>query len=457
MSVQTVIKNGTIVSPRGSRRGHLIVDGGVIAGIAEHDGDLPAAETVIDATGLHVLPGLIDPDVKFREPGLEYKEGWDTGSQAAVCGGVTTVIDMPNPVNTVSNLAEFAAKRSAAEGRSYCNYALMAWIDYDRLNELRALADSGVCGFKAALSGPFGKMKLMSSGELLDAWRVVAEIGRRCSLVPESRDIIAHARQKVLAEGRADGLAFRDARPPVAEVEGIARAVALAEFAHVRLSIATLSSAQGVDAVRRAKALGRIDLVAEAKVHYCVIDGSIMDSEGLGSMLAMFPPVRTQEHTDALMAGLVDGTIDMLGTDHSPHTHAEKHYDNRMADIWGATPGWPGVETAASLMLTAVNQGKLTIERYVECQSEAPAKAWGLWPRKGNLAPGADADITIVDLGKAGIFDERRLHSRHKLSPFHGRPFVGAPVYTVIAGRVVARDGDLTTTEPRGQFVPVAV
>lgn len=452
MQVQLLVKNGTIVSPGASRRAHLIVDGGRVLGIVEEQAGLPEARTVIDATGLHVLPGLVDPDVKFREPGLEYKEGWETGSRAAVCGGITTVVDMPNPVVTVLDAEELHAKLRVADGRSFCNYALMASLSPFRLHEVSRLAEAGVCGFRCLLPAAFGPVPVMSSGQILDAFRAVAETGLRCSVLPDTRDIIEHAKAAVRAAGRVDAAGWRDARPPVAEVEGIARSLALAEFTGVKLSIATVAAHQSVAWIRRAKEEGRVDLMAETKPHYCVVDGAIMDSEKLGTMLTMLPPVRTRDHADAILAALADGTIDALGTDHSPHTHAEKRYHDRMTALWDASPGWPGLETTVSLMLTAVNEGRLTIEGYARCHSEAPARAWGLWPRKGRLTAGADADITIVDLKKKGSFDERKMHSRHPLSPFHGRPFAGAPVYTVIAGNIVARNGEVVSDVPTGRF-----
>lgn len=452
MRVQLVVKNATIVSSAGSRRGHLVVDRGIVVGVSERDEGLPEANTLIDGSGLHVLPGLVDPDVKFREPGLEYKEGWDTGSRAAVCGGITTVVDMPNPVEPVCTVKGFEAKLSAARGRSYCNYAVMATISHAQLDEIPRLADAGVCGFRCVLSAVYGPIPVISSGQILDAFRAVAQTGLRCGVIPETKEIIEHFRSRVRAQGRSDGAAWRDARPPAAEVEGIARALALSEFTDVKLVISTVASHESIPWIRRAKTEGRVDLLAETKPHYCVVDGRIMDSERLGTLLTMYPPLRERENADAILSALADGTIDALGTDHSPHTREEKHYQDRMNGLWDASPGWPGLETTVSLMLSAVNEGRLSIERYVGCHSEAPARAWGLWPRKGNLSPGADADVTIVDLRKKGVFDERTLHSRHPFTPFHGRPFTGAPAYTIIAGQVVARDGEIVCREPFGRF-----
>lgn len=449
--MQLVVANGTVVSPAGSRRAHVLVDDGTVVDVVERDDAVPGADTVVDATGLHVLPGLVDPDVNFREPGLEYKEGWLTGSAAAVCGGFTTVMDMPNTGRPTVDADSLDAKLAAAKGRSYCDYAVKASLVPGNAPEIPTLAEAGVCGFRFSLAGTAGAIPGLCSGQILDAWQVAADTGLRCGVHPETREVVDHLRDRLRAAGRTDPAAWREARPPVAEVEGIARALALAEATGVRLALYHVSAAPSVDWVRRAKEGGHVDLVAETNPHYCVVDGEDMD-HGLGTMLTMHPPVRTRDHADATLAALADGTVDVLGTDHSPHTHEEKRYADRMADIWAATPGWPGLETSVSLMLTAVHDGRLSLERYAYCQSEGPARAWNLWPRKGSLRPGADGDITVVDLERRGTFDEATLHSRHRLSPFHGRPYTGAPVCTVVGGQIVARDGELVAETPRGRF-----
>lgn len=449
--MQLVVANGTVVSPMGSRRAHVLVNEGTVVDVVERDDAIPTAEVVVDATDLHVLPGLVDPDVNFREPGLEYKEGWLTGSAAAVCGGFTTVMDMPNVGSPTVDADSLDAKLAAAKGRSYCDYAVKAALVPGNAEEISRLSEAGVCGFRFSLAGTVGAVHGLSSGQILDAWRLAAETGLRCGVHPETREIVDHLRERLRGVGRTDPAAWREARPPVAEVEGIARAFALAEATGVRLALYHVSTSPSVDWVRRAKDDGRIDLVAETNPHYCVVDGEDMD-RGLGTMLTMHPPVRTRDHADATLAALADGAIDVVGTDHSPHTHEEKRYADRMGDVWAATPGWPGLETTVSLMLTAVHDGRLSLERYAYCQSEGPARAWNLWPRKGNLRPGADADITIVDLERRGAFDESALHSRHPLSPFHGRPYTGAPVCTIVGGEVVAQDGELVAETPKGRF-----
>jgi dihydroorotase len=449
-----LIKNGQLVSPNSTFRGHLIIEAGKVAGVLLRDANLPDAQTVIDAAGLYVLPGLIDPHVHFRVPGLEYKEDFNTGSQAAVAGGITTIIDMPNVIPPTATVAALQAKLECADGNAYCDYAIYAVLMEGSAPHVRPLADAGVCGFKIFMGETIGKIDPPSNGEMIDLWKIMADTGLRCGVHAEDNGILFHIRKKLQDAGRTDPLAFLESRPPVAEAEAIQRAILFAREAGSKLMVYHLSSKQGLEIIRRAKQDGDVDVKAETGPHYMLFDGRDMVRMGLGSLLRMNPPVRESEHGEALFRGLLDGTIDVIGTDHSPHTREEKRYDDRLGDIWKPISGWPGVETNVPVMLTVVNQGRMTINHYVKVQSENVARAWQLWPQKGNLAPGADGDVTIVDMNKAGVIDENKLHSKNKLSPWHGWHVKGMPVYTIVRGAVVARDGEVVHQgRPPGEFV----
>lgn len=453
MPVQLLVKNGSIVSPLSVMRGHLVIDEGRVRDILLRDGDLPDAETTIDAEGLHVLPGLIDPHVHFRAPGLEYKEDFGSGSQAAVCGGITTVIDMPNVVPPTADVEALQMKLDCARGRSYCDYAVYGVLVDGSGPHVKPLAEAGVCGFKTFMGDTTGGLQAPVDGELIEQWRVLAETGLRSGVHAEDNGILFHLRDKLRAAGRTDPLAHLDSRPAVAEAEAIQRAILFAREAGSKLMIHHMSSRDGVELLRRAKAEGRVDVKGETGPHYFLFEGEDMVRKRLGSLLRMNPPVRSAEHGQALWEGLMDGTIDVLGTDHSPHTREEKCYDDRMGDIWKPLSGWPGVETSVPVMLTLVNEGRLSLPRYVRMQAESPARCWSLWPQKGNLGVGADGDVTIVDLRRSGVIDEARLHSKHKLSPWHGWHVTGMPVCTIVRGNVVARDGEVTDAAPAGRFV----
>ncbi|HKX19775.1 MAG TPA: dihydroorotase [bacterium] len=449
MAVDLIVKNGTIVSPAASRRGHLLIQDGRVREISVRD-ELPEATRTIDAAALHVLPGLIDPHVHFRVPGLEYKEDFSTGSQAAAAGGVTTVLDMPNVIPLTSTVHGFRTKVAAIQGTSYVDYGLYAVIVEGSSREIVPLAEAGVVGYKVFLGETVGNIPAPQDGEILDAWRIVAETGLRCGVHAEDNGIIHYIRKQLLDAGRTDPLAHLESRPSVAEAEAISRAILFAREAKSRLMIFHMSAAEGVELLRRGRGDG-VDVMGETGPNYLLMEGEDMVRMRLGSLLKINPPVRSREHADALWRGLLDGTIEVLGTDHSPHTREEKMFNDPMGDIWKAAAGWPGVETNVPLMLTQVNAGRLTLNHYVKLQAEGPARAWNLWPRKGHLGRGADADLTIVDMRKEGTIDQERLHSKNRLTPFHGFRVKGLPVYTIVRGQVVMEGGEIVG-KPQGQL-----
>jgi dihydroorotase len=447
--VDLLIRGGTVVTPEDSRRAHVVVGEGRILDIVA--GDPPPARDVIDAAGLHVLPGLIDPHVHFRTPGLEYKEDFATGSRAAAAGGITTVIDMPNVVPPTWSVEALETKLAAIRGRAYVDYALYAVLVEGNRPQIRPLTEAGVCGFKIFLGETTGNIPAPSDGEILDGWRMLAETGLRCGVHAEDNGIVLYRRAQLQALGRMDPLAHVESRPPIAEAEAVARTILFAGEARSRLMIFHTSAAPSVDLIHRGKAAG-VEVMAETCPQYLLLESDDMVRRGLGAVLKANPPVRSREHQEALWRGLLDGTIDVVGTDHAPHTAEEKMAETPMGDIWKAAAGCPGVETSVPLMLTQVNAGRLSLNQYVRLQAEGPARAWNLWPRKGRLAPGADADLTLVDLQARGTIDAARLHSKSRATPFEGMRVIGLPVYTVVRGRVVMRRGQLAEP-PHGEFV----
>jgi dihydroorotase len=237
--------------------------------------------------------------------------------------------------------------------------------------------------------------------------------------------------------GRHDPLAHLAARPPVAAMEAVQRAALYAEWTGARLHIAHVSSADELRPLREAKARG-VDVTAETCPQYLMLDTE--DYARCGSLIRVNPPVREPHHKALLWAAVRDRTIDMIATDHAPHTPEEKHRD----DIWTADCGFPGVESQMPLMLTAVARGEIAITEYVRLSSAAPARAFGLYPRKGALIPGADADLALVDLAASSQVDRALLHSvRARVTPFHGHALKGVPIHTLVRGRFVMREREL--------------
>jgi dihydroorotase len=439
-----IIKNGLIVTPEATIEAAVLVKDGEIAGIVAGNA-LPSARLVYDATGKHVLPGIIDGHVHFRDPGLTYKEDFGTGSLAAAYGGVCTVIDMPNVVPPTSNVAGFRAKLAEAGKKSYVDFGIIGVVLEESIPDLVPMRDAGVIGYKIFMGETVGKLPSPSDGGILDAMRVIAATGLRVGVHAEDNSIIKYLTEQLKAAGRTDPMAFVESRPSIAEKECISRAIMFAQETGAKLHIYHMSSKEGVDLVADARCRG-LDVTAETCPHYLLLDCTFMDK--VGSMLKIGPPVRAKEDQKRLWEGLMEGVIQLIATDHSPHTREEKINSS----IWDAIPGFCGVESAVSLMLDQVNKGRLTLNHYVNLASEGPARTWNMYPRKGCIAIGADADFTVVDMEKKGVVKADELHSKNKVTPFDGFEVKGMPVATIVRGRIVMRDGKVKGA-PAGRLV----
>ncbi len=439
-----LIANGTVVTPRAQYAADVAIRGESIAAIAE-PGQLRASN-VLNAAGRYVLPGVIDAHVHFREPGLEYKEDFGSGTRAAVMGGVTTVLEMPNTLPPTSTAERVKDKQQLAEAKAYCDFGLYGLVAQDNLRELAAMAEAGVVGFKCFLGQSTGNIPAPDDGHLLEALSLVANLNMRCGFHAENDAILQHLTGRLRAEGRTDALAHVESRPEVAEVEGIQRAALFAATSGARVHIFHLSSAGGLATVEEWRRKG-VDITCEVTPHHCFLTTDAM--RALGSRVRINPPVREPGHGRVLLGALAAGTITCIATDHAPHLASEKLH----ADIWQAVSGFGGVELSLRLFLTqGVNTGRLTLQDLARVMSEGPARTWGLYPRKGCLEVGADADVTIVDLGLEDVVEETRLHGKNNLTPFEGLLTRGGPVATIVRGQLVMRDGQVSAA-PRGRMV----
>lgn len=430
--VDLVIAGGTLVSPEAETLASLAIRDGIVVAVGPAD-TMPPAREVLDASGLHVLPGAIDVHVHFRDPGYPHKEDFASGTAAAAFGGVTTVFDMPNTVPTVATAEVLARKHAIAAAKSYVDYGLYAVLGEESLDHVEALVAGGIVGFKLYMGNTFGRVPSPSTGAMLELFEIVAPTGKRVSLHAETNSIMERRETRLRAAGRTDPLAHLAARPDVVAVEAVARAAVLAEWTGARIHVLHISSAAELAPLRDAKARG-VDVTGETCPHYLML--SDLDYERLRGVIRVNPPVREAANQDPLWAALRDGTIDMIATDHAPHAPEEK----TRPDIWTVDCGFPGVETQMPLMLTAIAEGRGRLRDYVRWSAENPARAWGLYPAKGALALGSDADIAIVDLARPWRIDDAASRSRAGISPWHGRGATALPVHTLVRGRFVMRD-----------------
>jgi dihydroorotase len=434
-TVDLVINGGTIVTPDTEYRASIAIKGGLIHAIGAPEA-MPEATETLDVTGLHVLPGAIDVHVHFRDPGYPQKEDFASGTAGAAFGGVTTVFDMPNTLPTIGTPEALAAKHTIAAEKAYVDYGLYAVLGDDSIEHVHALIDGGIIGFKLYMGNTFGRIPSPSTGAMLEAFEVVAPTGKRISLHAETNSIMERRESRLRAAGRIEPIAHLAARPAVVAVEAVARAAILAEWTGARIHVLHISSAAELRPLAEAKARG-VEITGETCPHYLLL--SEADYEKFGGIVRVNPPVREAPNRQPLWDALMDGTVDIIATDHAPHAPEEKTRN----DIWTVDCGFPGVETQLPLMLTEINRGRATIQDYVRWSAEAPAKIWGLYPRKGALTAGSDADIAIVDLNRSWTIDDALIQSRSKISPWHGRQATALPIHTIVRGRFVMKDRTL--------------
>lgn len=441
---------------------------------------------VLDATGKFVLPGLIDVHVHFRDPGLIHKEDFRTGTLAAACGGVTTVFDMPNTLPPVATADVLRAKADGVRGRAHVDYGFYGLVDEHNGDELRALVDAGAIGFKLFLGPTTGDLRAPGWGRLIEVFETVREIGLPLVIHAEDRDVIEYWTAKVEAGWRPDAPsqvgrlddedrpeaaeqsevadqsetadpsgaafnyeAFLATRPRFGEVAATQTACLLAQMTGARIHIAHVALAEAVEVIRQAKAAGA-PVTAETCPTYLTMTAD--DCEALGPVSKILPPIRSGADREALWAGLHDGTIDLIATDHAPHERAAK-----TGDWLRAAGGMIGVETMLPLLLNEVSQGRLTLNKLVEWTSANPADLFGMAARKGDLRAGLDGDVVVVDPDAERVIGSGEparapsavparsvsapLHSKSDNSSLLGRKLRGAVVHTVVRGRVVVRDG----------------
>jgi len=421
-----VIKGGRVVDPAQNLDGlyNVYVMSGRVASIKKAEADtseVGGGVEVIDATGLTVIPGLIDAHAHLREPGYEYKEDIRTGTLAAAAGGFTAVMCMANtkPVNDNESITRYILNRAeGAPARVYPVGAVSMGLKGERLTEMAELKAAGCVAFSD------DGVPVANSGLM----RRALEYSKVANL-----PVISHAEEHelvgagVMNEGDVSTRLGLKGIPNAAEDTMVARDLSLAELTGGRLHIAHVSTRGAVELIRNAKARG-VRVTAEATPHHLALTDEAV--EGYDTNAKMNPPLRSKEDVDALRAGVKDGTIDCIATDHAPHSSMEKDIE-----FDKASNGIIGLETAFSVIYGLVENGVFTLSEAVRAMSTNPAKAFGI--EGGRLSVGSPANMAIVDLGRSWTVDPRQLNSKSKNSPWLGRVLLGVVVKTVLAGNIV--------------------
>ena len=420
-----VISGAELVTPSGRGMGDVGVRGGKIAAI----GSIAAEQAgeVFDGRGLTVLPGMIDTQVHFREPGMEWKEDLETGSRGAVLGGVTAVFEMPNTRPTTTDKARLDDKLARAKGRMHCDHAFYVGATHENAGELGELERSpGCCGVKVFMGASTGDL-LIPDDEGIEA--VLRSIHRRAAF--HSEDEARLAERRPLARP-GDWTSHPEVRDVEAAVRSTRRLIGMAEKLGKRVHILHVTTAEEVEIIAAHRAYATMEANPQ---HLTYAAPEVY--ERLKGYAQMNPPIREARHREGLWRGIVQGVVDVLGTDHAPHTKEEKEQP------YPASPsGMPGVQTIVPVMLTHVAAGKLTLERFVDLMAHGPQRVFGL-ADKGRLAVGYDADFTVVDLKARRTIRSEDMATRSGWTPFDGFEATGWPMATIIRGKSVMRDGEV--------------
>ncbi|TXK73759.1 allantoinase [Paenibacillus sp. N3.4] len=445
-----VIRNGTVVLLDQVRLLDIGIQGGKIAALGEN---LVYSEhtPVYDAEHLHIFPGMVDAHVHFNEPALGHWEGFVTGSSALAAGGCTTYIDMPlNGVPPTVSMSALTAKLKAAEGSSYVDYALWGGLVPGNIEQLQGLAEAGVIGFKAFMSCPGGEgediFAEVDDLTLHAGMEEIARLGKVLALHAESEEIVSSLAKQALAEGKRGALDFVATRPILAELDAVKRALFYAEQTGCKLHFVHISSAEAVQAITEAKAKG-MDVTVETCPHYLALTSD--DLEKLGPVAKCAPPLRTLEDQQRLWAELAAGRLDIIASDHSPCPTDMKQGD--MFEAWG---GISGAQSSLELMLDEGHLRRgIPLPLLSRMLSQEPAERFGLYPRKGEIVVGADADFALVDMKCGYKLQQSDLLFRHKHSPYIGREFGCRVKATFLRGTKVYELGEGVVGESKGLWL----
>jgi allantoinase len=455
-----IIRNGRIVTPHELYEADIYMKDGKIAAISK-DTLEGSADEVTDAAGKYILPGLMDTHVHSRDPGATHKEDFYHSTQAAAAGGITTLFEMPNVNPPINNAENFYRQVENLQKKAHVNFGIWGiCLGRLNLNDIQALNEAGVIGFKyfwgyAINMEPFQLIYNYSpdmahvfppsdDGEVFEMFEEVAKTGKIFAIHAENNNVVNLLTKRMLESGRNDYEALLEGRPNLAEELTIQTGISFAKKTGARLHILHVSTGEGVDLISQAQKEG-YPITAETCPHYLYL--SNVDYDRVGPVMKIFPLVKYKKDQERIWKGISEGVITSVCSDHAPHTEEEKD-----GDLWSIPAGMCGVETLVPLMLDAVSNKRMTIQDVAALLSENPAKQFGIYPQKGAIQVGSDADMTIVDMNKEMEIKRENLHSKSKITAFDGYKVTGVPVATIVGGTTVMKDGQIVSG-PVGSLV----
>ena len=405
---------------------------------------MPNADEKINLRNLLVLPGLIDVHVHLRDEGKAYKEDFYTGTAAAAAGGMTTLLDMPNNAPVTMSAETLKNRMKLAEQSILVNVGFYSEFPND-LREVTGIVAQGAVGFKLFMACQVGGLNVDDDKALQEAFTKVAEIDVPVAVHAEDKALLTENEEKLKRAKRNDAKAFLKAHTERVELKAVERLLKISAQTGVRLHFCHMTTEQGLNAVVEAKKSGR-NVTCEVTPQHLLL--SSIDFERYGLMLTMMPPLRGESHIEALWKGIVDGWIDVIGSDHAPHALSEKS----AGSVWDIKVGVPGLETTLPLMLTMVRKNRISLARVVQLLSEKPAEIFHLKDRS-RLEPGRNADLTVIDFNRKFRIDSSKFHSKAKYSPFGGWEVQGKPVKTFVNGLLVMNEQEIVAKAGSGSII----
>ncbi len=452
MTVDIRVSGGTVLLPSGQLTADLLITGERISGIVL-PGDQTQAKEKVDVAGQLVMPGIVDLHAHTRVPGYEYKEDFMTASQAAAAGGITTFVDMPNvepPTETVRLLEDV---RKIAQRDCLIDWGHFA--SPSKPEEIAGLAAAGVTGFKMyQVSGGYPHDPRLAMGDpdkIYDAFSRVAETGLPMLVHPFNMPIFTYLSERAFAAGKPKNIVtFSEIyTKDIVWSSAVALLIEIQRQTGVRLHTVHTHSQESLRLIRAAKAEG-LRVTAAVDPKYFHLTHRELKEQGARAIPGGFV-TEDAKRLGVIWEALNDGTIDVIDSDHAPHTL--KDLERMEADPWTGPFGAPHYDHELSLMLTDVHEGKLSLDRLIKLFCKNPAKILGIYPRKGALLVGSDADLVIVDLKREVAPSDEKMYSKVKWTPYRGRRLVGAPVLTMLRGKVIAKDGVVTGKSGYGKYV----
>ena len=449
MQFDLFLKNGLIVTEDSIFNGGIAIKDGKIIQLVGNDVAVDALQ-VINLAGKTVLPGLVDGHAHFNEPGREHWEGYRTGTMSAAAGGVTTVLDMPlNSTPPTIDRERLVEKRRVAKQNAVVDYGHWGGLVDNNLQELDGLNREGVIGFKGFASNSGVDFARLNDDILYAALIQMKSMGNLIGLHAENEWVTAYLGEQLRKSGRIDRAAWSESRPPITEVETILRAITWARETGGNLHIVHVSTAGGFKAIEKARSEGT-RVTGETCPHYLFFDED--DFKETGPSLKCAPPIRSGAEMEELWKAVLSGLVDTIGSDHSPCNWEEK--EKGMNNIWKAWGGVSGIQSMLPALLTeGFHKRGMSLTQLVKLTSANPARLFGLYPKKGALLPGSDADLVVVDIDREWTLNSSQLFYKNQHSAYVDKKFIGAVTQTFVRGRTVYQDGEIKVEPGFGELV----